>query len=74
VRNILNHNLQELRVPNKILDGISLGAGITAALALLDNLVETQNRVIEEIKADAENSQAIELSAGEIFSSDVDFF
>lgn len=70
----LSHNLQELRVPNKVLDGVSLSAGIVSALALLDSLAETQDRVIEEIKADAENSQAIELSAGEIFSSDVDFF
>lgn len=71
---ILNHKLQELNSTDKVLDVAGLGIGLSSALALLDDLVETQKQAIAGLKADADNNQAIELNAGEIFSSDVDFF
>jgi DNA-binding response OmpR family regulator len=71
LRTLLSHSLQELNTPA---DNAKPGSNLVAALALLDGLAEAQDRTSKLVKADAENNQAIELSSGEIFSSDVDFF
>jgi CheY-like chemotaxis protein len=69
VNNSILH-LRETLSDNKAADSSKL----ESALAQLDVLAEAQDRTASQVKADAANSQAIELSAGEIFSSDVDFF
>lgn len=74
LRDVLSNSLQELNALDKELDQTSLNRGLVSALALLDTLAEAQDSVGKSVKADAENNQTLELNAGEIFSSDVDFF